>query len=438
MGANVVNTVVEGLSNTIKDDISSICNYDIRIGLRILSNLCDQRKAISSFCIPVSSLKWKGVSGKIVAERIMEAYLFALDDEYRACTNNKGVMNGIDSVCIALGQDWRAIESGAHAYNCVNNGYYGPLCHYDIIKNNNDNIEYLFGYLELPISVGSKGGALQTHPMYQLTHDITVKGNINNELSAKTIAQILVSVGLAQNMGAIRALAIEGIQRGHMSLHAKNIACSIGVPTSLIDEVSRYMVSKRIINKQTAKHYMEARKIQYDNNHLSLYNKNIFKSDQKKLPPSTLFVKLPIKNIFNNEDEFISLNVVLETKTNQSIHIELKKQNNNNNSNNNDKNIKAFDIFGKNVDWFINLYHYLDSVKLKFIENSNNLRSNYEKISSIKLLSILLNRSIQQYMEKSIQYKYYIHAQKFLNNVTSILKQMIDNKDIYHSKKQKK
>jgi hydroxymethylglutaryl-CoA synthase len=260
MGANIVNTVAEGIAPTLEQITGA------RVGLKILTNLCLQRITRVQFKIPVEQLKWKGVDGRVVAERIIEAYNFADDDPFRAATHNKGVMNGIDAVAIALGQDWRAIEASAHAYVQQRLGYYGPVTAYAIVDEpstpaseaargalppmitlppkNGDSAPgtYLVGCIEMPFAVGTKGGALQTHPMYRLTH--AVLGNPD----AATLAQIMCAVGLAQNFAAIRALAIEGIQRGHMGLHARNIAIAAGVPNGMVAEVAAYMVVRKKVH----------------------------------------------------------------------------------------------------------------------------------------------------------------------------------------------
>ena len=297
MGANTINTICEGLSTIIlkdlqtfntktqrKDEIENKENTDddnndgdvsIELGLRILSNLCVNRLAKCELCIPVSKLTHKGVSGDIVAEKILNAYYFALDDEYRAVTNNKGIMNGIDSVCIALGQDYRAIESAAHCYTTIKNGFYGPMAHYSIQEkqidniNNIDNINpnskqiCLIASLELPMAVASKGGSLNSNPICKLLLKLMIglQKNRNpdiNPCTAQEIAQCLVCVGLAQNFAAMRALALEGIQKGHMKLHAKNITISAGVPKHLVNHVVNQMIQeKQRISVSSAKNIFQ-------------------------------------------------------------------------------------------------------------------------------------------------------------------------------------
>ena len=210
MGANCASTVAESISPYLKSLIKC------RIGIRIVSNLIPSRMSSSKFKIRLDKLSYKGIPGKIVADRICEANDWARDDIYRAVTHNKGVMNGIDSVAVATGQDWRAIESSSHTYPFMFNGKYGPITNYEIVEQ--DRVGYLVGSINLPLQVGVKGGALNTNPLYKYTHRLL--GNP----TAKQLAMIMCTVGLAQNFAALRALVTEGIQRGHMKLHARNIA----------------------------------------------------------------------------------------------------------------------------------------------------------------------------------------------------------------------
>ena len=158
MGANAINTIAEATAPYINE----LLNQG-QVGIRILSNLCTDRMTIANFEIPVEKLAWKGATGEQVARKILEAHRFAQLDQYRATTHNKGIMNGVDAVAVALGQDWRAIESAAHSYASMK-GRYSPLSDYKI----EDGI--LKGSLELPIAVGTKGGAISTNPSYINTH----------------------------------------------------------------------------------------------------------------------------------------------------------------------------------------------------------------------------------------------------------------------------
>lgn len=209
MGANAVNTIAEGLA----PDVEALTGG--RVFLRILSNLADRRTARARCRIPVEQLAWHGFSGRDVAEGIELASEFASLDPYRAATHNKGIMNGVSSVAIATGNDWRAVEAGAHAF-AARGGQYGPLATWRI-----DGDE-LVGEIEIPAVVGIVGGPIKIHPTVQLAHRIL------RARSAGELARVMAAVGLAQNMAAIKALATEGIQRGHMALHARSVAVSAG------------------------------------------------------------------------------------------------------------------------------------------------------------------------------------------------------------------
>ncbi|ETO01082.1 hydroxymethylglutaryl-CoA reductase, degradative family protein [Reticulomyxa filosa] len=249
MGANAINHVCENLSDLIFADLSTTdFGSRVRVGIRILSNLSIYRRSKAAFRIPLRNLAWKGADGKEVASKILDAYHFACDDVFRACTHNKGVMNGIDSVCIALGQDYRAIEASAHAFASLKDRdrAYQPMTHYTI----DEKTQELVGELELPVAVGTKGGSLQTHPGYRFTHQLL--GNP----SAKTIGEILCCIGLAQNFGALRALATEGIQAGHMRLQARNIALAAKVPIPNLSSCVNFMISKNSFDTKTALEFL--------------------------------------------------------------------------------------------------------------------------------------------------------------------------------------
>ncbi|SMF14538.1 hydroxymethylglutaryl-CoA reductase, degradative [Pseudobacteriovorax antillogorgiicola] len=205
MGANMINTMCERLAGYIAKVIPC------EIGLRILTNLTDKRLARAHCLVPKGAFHNKDYTGEEVVERIEAAYLFAAHDVYRATTHNKGVMNGIDPVVIATGNDWRAVEAGAHAY-CCRNGVYEPMTKW--WKNETGDLE---GSIELPIAVGTVGGVTKLHPTAQASLQILGRP------SSQGLAEIMCSVGLAQNLSALRALASEGIQKGHMSLHQGNL-----------------------------------------------------------------------------------------------------------------------------------------------------------------------------------------------------------------------
>ncbi len=205
MGANIVNTMCEKISTLIAG------LFPCDIGLRILTNLNDKRLAKAECVIPASAFETKKFAGEEIVKGIENAYLFARHDVYRATTHNKGVMNGIDPVVIATGNDWRAVEAGAHAW-CCRKGVYQPMTKW---YQNNDGD--LVGSIELPMAVGTVGGVTKLHPTDQAA--IKLLGNP----SASGLAEIIVATGLAQNLSALRALASEGIQKGHMGLHQRNL-----------------------------------------------------------------------------------------------------------------------------------------------------------------------------------------------------------------------
>lgn len=205
MGANIVNTMCERLSGTMPEILP--CD----LGLRILTNLTERRTARAECLIPASAFDSVEFRGADVVDRIEKAYLFAYYDVHRAATNNKGIMNGIDPVVIATGNDWRAVEAGAHSWASLS-GTYKPLAVWRKTLTGD-----LHGVLEMPMAVGVVGGVTKLHPTAQAA--LRVLGNPN----AAELAQVIVATGLAQNLSALRALASEGIQRGHMSLHRKNL-----------------------------------------------------------------------------------------------------------------------------------------------------------------------------------------------------------------------
>jgi hydroxymethylglutaryl-CoA reductase len=229
MGANAVNTACERLAPRMESITGG------KVHLRILSNLADRRVARSRCIIPVQELAFDDFSGEAVRDGIIAAYAFAAADPYRAATHNKGIMNGVDAVVIATGNDWRAIEAGAHAY-AARSGRYTSLSTW-----NKDADGNLAGTLEMPMAVGIVGGATKVHPAAQAA----VK--LMGVKTASELAQIIVSVGLAQNLAALRALATEGIQRGHMSLHARQVAIAAGATGELIEKVAAQMVTEKVV-----------------------------------------------------------------------------------------------------------------------------------------------------------------------------------------------
>lgn len=234
MGANTVNTMAEAVAPLMEEITGG------KVRLRILSNLADLRLARAQVRIAPALLTTAAYKGEDVIEGILDAYNLAVIDPYRAATHNKGIMNGIDPLIVATGNDWRAVEAGAHAYAC-RDGHYGSLTTWE--KDSKGN---LVGTLEIPMPVGLVGGATKTHPLAQLSLRILgVK-------TAQELAEIAVAVGLAQNLGALRALATEGIQRGHMALHARNIALSAGAKGDEVTWLVKEMVDARDVRSDKA------------------------------------------------------------------------------------------------------------------------------------------------------------------------------------------
>ncbi|HMR65654.1 MAG TPA: hydroxymethylglutaryl-CoA reductase, degradative [Anaerolineae bacterium] len=238
MGANAVNTAVEAVAPLIEQATGG------RVNLRILSNLTDRRTARAECRIPIEKLGREGVSGAETARRIIEAWAFAAADPYRAATHNKGIMNGIDAVAVATGNDWRAIEAGAHAY-AARTGRYTSLTEWSLLETEVGN--YLQGVLDMPLSVGTVGGATKAHPTARVSMKILGQPN------ARTLAEIMVAVGLAQNLAAIRALASEGIQRGHMRLHARQVALAAGAIGPQVQQIANRLVAENNIREERAK-----------------------------------------------------------------------------------------------------------------------------------------------------------------------------------------
>jgi len=234
MGANVVNTMAESITPYIEEITGG------KIYLRIVSNLATHRIAR---CKAIFDKEMLG--GIDIVEGILSAYEFALADPYRATTHNKGIMNGIIALTLATGNDTRAIEAGAHAYASLT-GSYKPLT-----KFWKDSKGDLVGEIELPLALGIIGGMTKTHPMARLALKIL------NVQSAEELSQVAAALGLAQNVAALRALAAEGIQEGHMKLHSRNIAKIAGVPDKLIEKVANLLVKEKKIRVDYAKEILE-------------------------------------------------------------------------------------------------------------------------------------------------------------------------------------
>jgi hydroxymethylglutaryl-CoA reductase len=226
MGANAVNTATERLAPLVESISGG------RVHLRILSNLADRRLARARCTIPLEQLAFGAYPAQEVRDGIIAAWAFAAADPYRAATHNKGIMNGVDAVVIATGNDWRAVEAGAHAY-AARAGRYTSLSEWG-----QDAAGNLTGRLEMPMAVGMVGGATKVHPAARAA--LTLMGVD----SAAQLAEIIASVGLAQNLAALRALATEGIQRGHMALHARQVAVAAGAQGDMIERLARQLVQE--------------------------------------------------------------------------------------------------------------------------------------------------------------------------------------------------
>ena len=234
MGANLVNTACEALAPRLESLTGG------RAHLRILSNLSDRRTAWARCTIHAADLEEEGA-----VARILEAGRFAELDPYRAATHNKGVMNGIDAVALATGQDWRAIEAGAHAW-CARNGCYSSMTEWRANAAGD-----LTGFLELPLAVGIVGGATRVHPAAQAALRILGVSH------AHELAEIMACVGLAQNFAAVRALALEGIQSGHMALHARQIAVAAGARGAQVDAVAAQLIAEKNVRMERARELMQ-------------------------------------------------------------------------------------------------------------------------------------------------------------------------------------
>lgn len=234
MGANAVNTMCEAVAPLIEEITGG------RVYLRIISNLATKRLARARAIFSKEAL-----GGEDVVDAILTAYAFALADPYRCATHNKGIMNGIIAVALATSNDTRALEAGAHAY-AARSGRYMPLSTWE--KNQDGD---LVGTLEMPMAVGIVGGATRTHPIAKISLKILgVK-------SARELAEVMVSVGLAQNLAALKALSTVGIQKGHMKLHARNIAIMAGAQGDLIDKVAARLAEEGKVRLDRAKEILE-------------------------------------------------------------------------------------------------------------------------------------------------------------------------------------
>jgi len=234
MGANAVNTMAEAVAPFIEEVTGG------RVYLRIISNLADRRLARAR-----AAFSKEVIGGEDVVDGIVQAYAFAASDPYRCATHNKGIMNGVTAVVLATGNDTRAVEAGAHAY-AARTGKYLPLTTWEKDRDGN-----LVGTIELPLALGVVGGLTKVHPVARTNLKILgVK-------SSRELGEVVASVGLAQNFAALRALVAEGIQRGHMALHARNLAAEVGATGDLIDAVAARMMEEKAIRWDRAKQILE-------------------------------------------------------------------------------------------------------------------------------------------------------------------------------------
>ena len=242
MGANAINSALENAAPLIERLSGG------RVNLRILSNLSDRRKARSTGVVPAAVLATSAACGEQVVDAIIEAAVFAEIDPYRAATHNKGIMNGIDALMIATGNDWRAVEAGAHAY-AARDGHYTSLTRW--WKDDDGNLN---GEIEIPMAVGTVGGATRVHPCAQIALKLL------DVQSARELAEVAAAVGLAQNFAAIRALATDGIQSGHMRLHARQIALAAGATEADAREIARQLIDEGNIRLERAQEIVQDRK----------------------------------------------------------------------------------------------------------------------------------------------------------------------------------
>lgn len=240
MGANAVNTALERLAPSVERITGG------RVHLKILSNLAERRLARARCTIKLDALAFDNFSAEQVRDGIIAAWAFADSDPYRAATHNKGIMNGVDAVVIATGNDWRAIEAGAHAY-AAHSGAYTSLSTWGKDREGN-----LVGSLEMPMAVGTVGGATRVHPSARAALKLI------GAQSAGELAEIIVAVGLAQNLAALRALSTEGIQRGHMTLHARQVAIAAGAVGDQVDRLAAQLVAEKVVRIDRAQEILKS------------------------------------------------------------------------------------------------------------------------------------------------------------------------------------
>jgi hydroxymethylglutaryl-CoA reductase len=240
MGANLVNTVAEHVAARVAALAGGT------VGLRILSNLCDRRCVRVRATVPVVALAFDEHPGEVVRDGIVKASRFAERDPYRATTHNKGIMNGVDAAVVATGNDWRAVEAGAHAF-AARSGRYAPLSTWRV-----DETGALVGTLEMPLALGIVGGPTRVHGAARFALEAT------RVESARELAMLVACVGLASNLAALRALATDGIQRGHMALHARTVAIAAGAKGELVEQVAACIHAARTVTLEAARETLRA------------------------------------------------------------------------------------------------------------------------------------------------------------------------------------
>jgi hydroxymethylglutaryl-CoA reductase len=256
MGANLVNTIAEAVAPRLG------LLADADVGLRILSNLADRRCVRVTCRVPARCLATDGHAGEEVRDGIVAASRFAEVDPYRAATHNKGIMNGVDAVVMATGNDWRGVEAGAHAFAATKGtgGGYGPLGTWRVAEDDSGD---LVGRLELPMAVGTVGGTLRVHPGARLALKIL------GVTHADELGMVMAATGMASNLAALRALGSEGIQKGHMSLHARSLALHVGATGELVDRVAEELSRLGDVRAEVAQRILE--RLQSRNGHNKLH-----------------------------------------------------------------------------------------------------------------------------------------------------------------------
>ncbi|KNE54228.1 hydroxymethylglutaryl-CoA reductase, degradative [Allomyces macrogynus ATCC 38327] len=378
MGANCASTVAEGTAPMVAD----LAGPRTRVGVRIVTNLNPARLSSARFRVPVEALAYKSFTGAQVAARLLDAYQWASDDPYRATTHNKGIMNGIDAVALATGQDWRAVEAACHSW-AAGNGLdevgkdarrYSSMTRYWTERDPETGAWMFCGELVAPIIVGTKGGVLATAPLYQYT--LGMMGFPDS----KRLAAIMCCVGLAQNFAALRALSTEGIQRGHMHLHARNIAIAAGAPTHAIAEVTQWMIEKGRINVDAAKEYITAH---------HLYTK--LRKKLSTVDASALLESKPPSMFFFQEakDRPLTLNIAFQTLGDKPVFLDFTDTAQS-------SAVHAVLLGGKTYEWLMNIFPVVDAMRLPLADGHT--RANDALCKRLKVLSLILNVLLRRLM----------------------------------------